>query len=102
MRIAVWFSATLLVSGVPSESARADRAVRPGARGLVFRFPDTDALLQDAADRRTLSGPVAIAVTPIADPLPCALASAPCTEQPNLLACVDQLFTDDGNCGHAQ
>ena len=76
--------------------------------GVRFRFPNTDELFTDASggadgrtDDRTFAGPVTIAVTSLGAALPCALASAPCLGQPDLLACVDELFTPprDDTCG---
>src|SRR6185503_18478909 len=73
-----------------------------------FRFPNTDELFTDASggadgrtDDRTFAGPATIAVTSLGAALPCALASAPCVGQPDLLACVDELFTPprDDTCG---
>jgi hypothetical protein len=77
------------------------------ATHLRFRFPDTDALLDAANDGRTLTGPVAIAVSPLGSPLPCALATAPCAEvgapavavgAPRVVACVDDLRKANGTC----
>jgi cysteine-rich repeat protein len=48
-----------------------------------------------------LAGPVTIAVTQANAALPCSLAAASCTSSlglPGLLACVDDFFTDDGDC----
>lgn len=73
---------------------------RDGQARLRFRFPDTDALVGGATDDRTLAGPAAIAVSRSTDPLPCAVATAPCAGQPaGLTACIDALFTLDGTCG---
>src|SRR5262249_45579893 len=79
-----------LASGVPD-------LVVADARHLRVRFPDTDALFLDPADGLTFSGPVTLAVTKAGDPLPCALASSPCTGQTGILACVDDLFAG-GTC----
>lgn len=65
---------------------------------LRFRFPDTDALMLDADDGATLSGPVTIAVSPRGT-VPCQLAGTSCTTERGLLACVDQIFAEDGTCG---
>jgi hypothetical protein len=70
-------------------------------RVVSLRFPDTDALVDGAADGRTLTGPATIAVTQVGAPLPCALASTRCadgTGLPGLVACVDELFARDGTC----
>lgn len=76
---------------------------------LSFVFPDTDALLAldgqaDENDDRTFTGPATIAVTHISDPLPFALATGRCadTPSPGLVACVDELYEDDGTCGTAR
>lgn len=66
---------------------------------LRFAFPDTDALLGQANDDRTLAGPATIAISAASDPLPCGLAAQSCREATGLLACVDTLFTVDGTCG---
>jgi hypothetical protein len=74
---------------------------RDFVRYLAFRFPDTDTLYQLPNDDRTLSGPVAIAVTPstAGAPLPCSLASTPCSTPPSgAMICVDALFNTDGTC----
>ncbi|MDX2169916.1 MAG: hypothetical protein SF182_22795 [Deltaproteobacteria bacterium] len=79
-----------------------------GARNLQLRFPDTDALLDDADDDRTpaaadvdrtLAGPAAVIITRADQPLPCGLARTPCADQPDgLIACVDALYATDGEC----
>src|SRR5439155_22745340 len=71
----------------------------PDAQHLRFRFPDTDALVREATDALTLTGPVTIAVTRAGDPVPCALVTHPCADQTGLLACVDTLLAADGTCG---
>lgn len=68
-------------------------------RRLDFVFPDTDALLAPDGDDRTLSGPVAIGVTAAGAPLACGLATGGCSVQSGLLACIDNLYADDGACG---
>ncbi len=68
------------------------------AQTLVFRFPDTDARIGAVDDDRTFTGPVAIAVTLVTAELPFALASARCADTPGLVACVDELFAQDGTC----
>jgi len=70
-----------------------------GDRRLRFPFPQTDADFPPAADQRSLSGPTVIAVTPKTDPLPCQLATETCSAQSGLLACVDELYVNDGACG---
>ena len=71
-------------------------------RRLDLRFPDTDALVGAVDDDRTLTGPVAIAVSRAGEPLPCGLATAPCAAQPaGLTACVDALRSIDGTCSGA-
>ncbi|MBY0276359.1 hypothetical protein K2Z84_13520 [Candidatus Binatia bacterium] len=70
-----------------------------GDRRLRFPFPATDAEFAPGGDGRTLSGPTAIAVTPKAAPLPCQLATQACSAQSGLLACVDELYANDGACG---
>ncbi len=72
--------------------------IRNGERRLAFRFPDTDATFAPDGDGRTLSGPVTIAVTALANPLPCALATQTCSGQTGLAACIDNLFALDGTC----
>ncbi|HEV7735161.1 MAG TPA: hypothetical protein VGR62_23525 [Candidatus Binatia bacterium] len=70
-----------------------------GDRRIVFPFPDTDAELGAPNDDLTLSGPAVIAVTPRTDPLPCQLATQTCAAQSGLMACVDELYFNDGACG---
>lgn len=72
-----------------------------GEHRLRFRFPDTDAFLAPAGDRRGFTGPVTIAVTDAGAPLPCGLATATCAAQAGalgLIACVDELYAADGTC----
>ena len=71
---------------------------RVDARTLRFRFPDTDDLFRNPDDDLTLSGPATIAVTPSGAPLPCGLASLPCTRVAGLRACVDELRAENGTC----
>lgn len=73
--------------------------VSAGDLRLRFPFPATDAELAPGGDGRTLSGPAAIAVTPKAAALPCQLATQTCSAQSGLLACVDELYANDGACG---
>ncbi len=68
------------------------------ARALQFPLPDTDAVLAPDGDRRSLTGPIAIAVTGIDDPLPCDLASRDCSGLVGAAACVDRLFATTGTC----
>ena len=66
-----------------------------------FRFPDTDAIVGPTGDDRTLSGPATIAVSHVADDLPCGLINDTCQASAaglGLVACVDQLFARDGTC----
>ncbi len=70
-----------------------------GDRRLVFLFPNTDAELPPAGDGLTLAGPTAIAVTKVGDPLPCGIATSTCANTSGPLACVDELFVEDGACG---
>ena len=70
-------------------------------RRLRVRFPDTDAELAPSGDGHPLAGPVTIAVTGVGDPPPCGLLTAKCTAVDGTLACIDDLFVDDGHCGHA-
>jgi hypothetical protein len=66
-----------------------------------FRFPDTDAIVGPTGDDRTLSGPATIAVSHVADDLPCGLINDTCQATAaglGLVACVDQLFARDGTC----
>lgn len=79
---------------------------RNGARLLGFRFPDTDDRLGAADDDRTLAGEVRLVVSRLsdlaADGLPCAVASIGCAAAgPGPVACIDELFVDDGACGTA-
>jgi cysteine-rich repeat protein len=68
------------------------------SRTLRFRFPDTDGLFRDGGDDLTFSGPATVAVSAAGAPLPCGLASLPCTRVAGLLACVDQLRAENGTC----
>lgn len=68
-----------------------------GPRRITFRFPDTDDEVAGAGT--TATGPARIAISRAEDPLPCALATTPCAEMTGVLACIDELFVQDGNCG---
>ncbi len=70
-----------------------------GARVLRVRMPDTDDLLPPAGDGLGYVGSMALAVTPNEDPPACALATRRCRDLLGLVACVDELFADDGTCG---
>jgi hypothetical protein len=72
-----------------------------GIPRLRFRFPNTDTILGPGGTDRTLSGPAGIAVTTTSQDLPCGLVNATCTTQAGplgLVACVDQIFAQDGTC----
>jgi len=74
---------------------------RDGKNHLGFRFPDTDGAVGGPSDDSTLAGPVAIAVSDPAAPLPCGVATTTCAGQSGLDACVDRLYATDGSCGTA-
>jgi len=76
-------------------------SVDQGDRRFSFSFPDTDAILAPDGDDATLSGAVAIGVTAVGAPLACGLATGTCAGQGGVLACVDQLYANDGACGSA-
>ncbi len=84
---------------VAGASAGLQLVSRDGVPRLGFRFPDTDALIGTASDDITAAGPVRIGVSAAGDPLPCGLATAGCTSQPGVLACIDDFFANDGACG---
>jgi hypothetical protein len=90
-------SATCVTAAAGDLTTRLD--VDTGDRRFNFKFPDTDAILTPDGDDVTLAGPVAIAVTPVGEPPACGLATAPCSAQSGLIACVDQLYANDGACG---
>ncbi len=91
-------AATCIPASVDLPPFDLDILDRDGERNLRFRFPDTDNLFPPAGDDHTLTGPAAIAVTAAADPLPCALATETCAQQTGLIACVDELYQEDGSC----
>lgn len=77
----------------------------PSATGsptrLSLSFPDTQGVDESTP---VLTGPVAIAVTPNGEPLPCGLATQRCAAPgapSNLLACIDELYAYDGTCSTA-
>jgi hypothetical protein len=80
--------------------------VDTGDRRFAFVFPDTDALFAPDGDDVTLAGPVSIGVTAVGAPPACGLATAGCGAQAGLIACIDELYANDGACGktvpHAQ
>jgi len=113
-------------SCLPANATAGDQAiVRVDQRTLQFRFPDTDgrlgacvgggeagkACLTDDAcgaggactggedDDLTLAGPAAIVVTRADQPVPCEVLTGTCARRPELLACIDRIFADDGSCG---
>lgn len=68
---------------------------------VEFRFPDTDSLLDGAADGRTLAGPATIAVTSSAAAVPCGLAAARCADSlgtAGMIACIDEIYAAEGVC----
>jgi hypothetical protein len=71
------------------------------ARRLRFPFPNTDASFDAPFDQRTFTGPATIAVTPVGAALPCALATTPCTQHPETLACIDAFYAINGTCDTA-
>ena len=112
-------SATCLTANQAGQAA--DILVVDGNH-LRIRFPDTDAIFRicsggtnagrpcvtDTAcpggtctvgttDDLTFTGPAAIAVTSANAALPCGLASGTCTNQADVLACADDIFSDLGN-----
>ncbi len=91
-----------------------------GERFVSFRFPDTRSTCSGGGndglrcaqpsdcpsgacvagnEDQTLAGPAAIAVSVPGNPLPCGLATDPCTSQSGLRACIDDFYANDGACG---
>ncbi len=93
------------MAGVASAACRVEPGLTThldvdlGDRRVAFPFPDTDVDFAGPADDLTLAGPVAIAVTPKVDPLPCQLAATSCAGTSGLLGCIDDLYANDGACG---
>ncbi|MFT5039415.1 MAG: hypothetical protein ACI8TX_000363, partial [Hyphomicrobiaceae bacterium] len=97
------------VSCIDSTPAKGPDALTPlfdddgtRAKKLRFRFPDTDSLVDGPVDGRTLTGPVAIAVSRTIDGPVCELASETCRDigsKHSFVACVDELSVGDGSCG---
>ena len=85
---------------VPLAQSGLELVNRNGVPALSFRFPNTDGDFLPDLDQRTLTGPAAIAISDPSAPLPCALAgvSASCATQSGLIACIDDLFSNDGAC----
>jgi Tol biopolymer transport system component len=88
--------ASAVCLNTPGLGTRTD--VDLGDRRIVFPFPNTDTLF-GGVDDIGLAGPAAIAVTAKADPLPCGLAAQTCASQTGTLACIDELYLNDGACG---
>jgi len=65
---------------------------------LRFRFPRGDGQFGPVGNNLSLTGPATVAVTPAGAPLPCGLASLPCSRFPGLVACVDRLYANNGTC----
>lgn len=86
---------------IPAPTSGVAITDRDGRNHLGFRFPDTDFAVDGGSDDSTLAGPVAIAVSDPADPLPCGVATTTCAGQSGLDACVDRLYANDGSCGTA-
>lgn len=70
---------------------------RAKKRHLRFRFPITSYFFGNASF--TATGSSRIAVSLASDPFPCSLATVACADQAGLVACVDDLYREDGNCG---
>ncbi len=92
------------VSCIQVNQGTSDTALITRADGiprLRFRFPNTDAILAPGGDIRTLTGAATIAVTTTTQDLPCTLVTNTCLGKARslgLLACVDQIFAQDGTC----
>ncbi len=82
-----------------SQQSGLTRVVRDGIPKLSFKFPDTDAELVPNNDDQTFTGAATIVVSTPGTALPCGFAKAPCSVQPNVIACIDDFFSDDGSCG---
>lgn len=105
VKLAACSSAPGVLSATCRETAPGDVQLRTdvdlGDRRLVVRLPDTDDLLPPAGDDATLAGPVAIAVSAAGAPPACGLATGSCATQSGVIACVDELYANDGACGSA-
>ncbi len=94
-------SATCIPVNGPGDPSGIEVVEAGGERRLRFRFPDTDSTLPPDGDHRTLAGPAKIAVTGVGEPLPCAIASSPCSATDGTIACVDELYAINGTCDAA-
>jgi hypothetical protein len=77
--------------------------VREGLTHLRFRFPDTDAWVRQPSDDLTLTGPAIVALTRtdlpgVSIPLGLTSPGATCADVTDVIACVDGLFSPNGNC----
>ena len=103
VQLAACSSAPGVLSATCREAVPGDLQLRTdvdqGDRRLVVRFPDTDDVLAPAGDDATLAGPVAIAVTAAGAAPACGLATGSCASQSGTIACVDELYANDGVCG---
>ncbi|MBY0277560.1 hypothetical protein K2Z84_19680 [Candidatus Binatia bacterium] len=103
VKLAACSSAPGVLSATCRQATPGDLQLRTdvdlGDRRLVVRFPDTDDVLAPAGDDATLAGPVAIAVTEARTAPACGLATGSCAAQSGVIACVDELYANDGACG---
>ena len=65
---------------VENASVKLEVTGNVGRRILSFDFPDTDARVGTPSDDLNVSGPLTIAVTPVAAPLPCGLVAQHCRD----------------------
>ncbi len=70
-----------------------------GDRRLVLAIPDTERNVGSPYEDRSLTGPVTIAITRRGEPLSCDVVEGTCASATSTLACIDELFVDDGRCG---
>ncbi len=94
-------AATCREFGEGEETGAVTVVEQSGERKLRVRFPDTDDLLGNPDDDRTLTGPAALAVSLAAAPLPCEIAETSCASLDGALACVDELLATNGTCDDA-
>lgn len=84
---------------LPSHTDGADVDVMVHDRTLHVRFPNTDEFAGSPADGITLTGALTVAVSRVADGVPCDDATSGCSRRGDAVACVAELFSVDASCG---
>ena len=84
---------------VPASESGLEIVDHEGEPRLRFLFPDTDVFRDGVEDDVAFTGSATVVVTDATESLACDVASSGCARDRGMVACIGEVFSDDGACG---